>query len=69
MQGAMGLDRKDGNTGSFHKNVWIPAPASPRTCFCGNDRVGVRGNDDVTFHGGQGYLDPEVFLQEVIHNS
>ena len=23
----------------------------------------------VTFHGGQGYLDPEVFLQEVIHDS
>ncbi len=25
MQGAMGLGRKDGNTGSFHKDGWIPA--------------------------------------------
>jgi len=25
MQGAMGLGRKDGNTGSCHKNGWIPA--------------------------------------------
>ena len=25
MQSAMGLGRKDGNTGSFHRNGWIPA--------------------------------------------
>ena len=25
MQGALGLGRKDGNTGGLHKNGWIPA--------------------------------------------
>ena len=38
--GRLGLGRKDGNTGSFHKDGWIPAPASARTCFRGNDGVG-----------------------------
>ena len=35
LQGALGLGRKDGNTGSFHKDGWIPA-------FAGMTGWGVR---------------------------
>ena len=48
MHGAMGLGRKDGNTGSFYKNGWIPAFAgmTEGEAFPGMMKgVGICGND------------------------